>query len=430
MSKEAKISKLEEELLNKIKSSVLNSSGNEWKKEWSMGSKAMPYNAITGRTFSSDKTNLLLIAYTNSLINRNKEQGLEDNVSRRWFPISSVIKNNLWKAPEYKEIVLKDGKTKKVIKPTPIYAWSESPFYGIFYKDPLTDKLKKYSITKGNYKRDIFFLSEIHDALKAVEAKGISKDDISLRMCGNKITPLYHESQLDPEKIKNLDLPERKINENLVKLDDSLFTDIKEAINLHKLCFDDSKSMGRAYYSPQDDEVVLPSKESFKSKDALFATAFHELTHATGSPTRLNRKMANFFGTIDYAKEELVAEIGSIFLCNKFDVNSSQQMQNHGEYLKSWLNSYSKGDKEKQDKEILSAFVKASKASKFIENSLSKYKEKELSNTLNVENDDLSDKSVSLATIEKTNAVDLNPEMDERELEQDSENELELKLGR
>ena len=92
-------------------------------------------------------------------------------------------------------------------------------------------------------------------------------------------------------------------------------------------------------------QVGLPSVDSFKSHESMLATGFHELIHATGNRKRLNRNIENEFGSINYAKEELVAEIGSIFLCNKCGIDSDKELQNHGEYLKGWLSTFAKDDK-------------------------------------------------------------------------------------
>ena len=60
----------------------------------------------------------------------------------------------------------------------------------------------------------------------------------------------------------------------------------------------------------------------------------HELSHATGHETRLNRDLSGTFGSESYAKEELIAELGSVFLCSYLNIQSSIR---HEAYLKSWL---------------------------------------------------------------------------------------------
>jgi antirestriction protein ArdC len=106
-----------------------------------------------------------------------------------------------------------------------------------------------------------------------------------------------------------------------------------------------------AYYERIADRVTMPST-TFVSDSAYSSVLAHELIHATGSVNRLNRKKGEKFGDNDYAKEELVAELGSAFLCAKFGISNLYGCQ-HESYLASWLKCLG-GDK--------TAFFKASTA--------------------------------------------------------------------
>jgi len=90
-----------------------------------------------------------------------------------------------------------------------------------------------------------------------------------------------------------------------------------------------------AYYERIADRVTMPST-AFVSDAAYSAVLAHELIHATGSANRLNRKKGERFGDSDYAFEELVAELGSAFLCAEFGISSEYGTQ-HESYLASWL---------------------------------------------------------------------------------------------
>jgi len=95
----------------------------------------------------------------------------------------------------------------------------------------------------------------------------------------------------------------------------------------------------RAYYSPLLDYVNMPKPESFHSAPEYYATLFHELGHSTGHPTRLNREgitEAIKFGSQNYAREELVAEMSAAFLC-AFTGIAPQVIDNSAAYLVSWL---------------------------------------------------------------------------------------------
>ena len=114
----------------------------------------------------------------------------------------------------------------------------------------------------------------------------------------------------------------------------------------------------KAFYRPATDEVVLPIRKQFVSTAEYYSTVFHELTHSTGHPSRLNRlTRPSFFGTEDYSKEELVAEIGASALVNYVGLETANSLRNNTAYIQNWL-TVLKGDK----RFIVSASGKAEKA--------------------------------------------------------------------
>ena len=92
----------------------------------------------------------------------------------------------------------------------------------------------------------------------------------------------------------------------------------------------------KAFFSPGADFIQLPPFEAFKDAESYAATKAHEFIHWTGHESRLNRDIRNRFGTADYAKEELVAELGSAFLCADLAITPEVQ-PNHAAYIASWL---------------------------------------------------------------------------------------------
>ena len=93
-----------------------------------------------------------------------------------------------------------------------------------------------------------------------------------------------------------------------------------------------------AFYNPIKDIVVLPPSNTFETSNAYYATQLHELSHSSGHESRLNRNLRNFFGTPDYAKEELRAEISSSFLMQKFGLEEDlRHLNNHKSYVQNWL---------------------------------------------------------------------------------------------
>ena len=94
---------------------------------------------------------------------------------------------------------------------------------------------------------------------------------------------------------------------------------------------------GEAYYRPAVDTVFMPAKESFFSEGDYHATALHELTHASGHASRLGRELSGGFGSESYAREELVAEIGSAFLGYHLGCETESLRDNHKAYVQSWI---------------------------------------------------------------------------------------------
>ncbi|WP_156681047.1 ArdC family protein [Sphingomonas profundi] len=90
----------------------------------------------------------------------------------------------------------------------------------------------------------------------------------------------------------------------------------------------------RAFYVPSLDFVQVPPQPAFFEQVNYYRTCLHELTHATGHAKRLARDLTNGFGSKDYAREELVAEMGSAFLCAALGIMPTVR---HADYVGSWL---------------------------------------------------------------------------------------------
>jgi antirestriction protein ArdC len=128
----------------------------------------------------------------------------------------------------------------------------------------------------------------------------------------------------------------------------------------------------KACYIPSQDTVGMPKKETFLTVEEYYSTLFHELVHSTGHVSRLNRKSINephAFGSDTYSKEELVAEIGSSFLCGITGI-ASQTIENNANYVGNWLTRL-RNDK----KLIITAASHAQRACDFIQNKKQRSKE-------------------------------------------------------
>ena len=92
----------------------------------------------------------------------------------------------------------------------------------------------------------------------------------------------------------------------------------------------------RAYYSVSKDQIVVPTKEQFVDGESFYGTLLHEMTHSTGAESRLGRLKACTFGDDNYAREELVAELGSALICQQNGIQKHVKGDSAA-YLKSWL---------------------------------------------------------------------------------------------
>ena len=124
---------------------------------------------------------------------------------------------------------------------------------------------------------------------------------------------------------------------------------------------------GQAYYAPSLDLINLPCLLQFENAAEYYSTAFHEATHSTGHPSRLNRFKADgqnaAFGSEVYSKEELTAEIGAACVLHSLGIETGGTVKNSAAYIQNWLQVL------KNDKQlIIGAAARAEKAVKLILN--------------------------------------------------------------
>ena len=120
-----------------------------------------------------------------------------------------------------------------------------------------------------------------------------------------------------------------------------------------------------ACYHPREDKVRMPQTASFESPERYYHTLFHELTHATGHVSRLNRKEITGpieFGSDPYSREELVAEMGAAFLSGNCQIESVT-IEHSASYIQNWL------ERLKDDRKlVVQAAALAQRAADFILN--------------------------------------------------------------
>ena len=149
--------------------------------------------------------------------------------------------------------------------------------------------------------------------------------------------------------------------------------DLKDGITADQLIDKISENMGveiindggnRSFYSPSEDKIHMPLAGYFDSSEAYNSVLLHELTHATGAPTRLSRDMSGTYGSSIYAYEELVAEISSAYMAAELSEPipvTSFEMDNHKAYVQGWISKI----REKPET-LFKALKDAEKASNYL----------------------------------------------------------------
>ena len=261
---------------------ILEEKGLEWKKEW-QGTACIPQNGITKANYRGCN------AFWLSLISMTK--GYQDP---RWVTMIQIMDKNGKYHPKEKWH-LKAGS-----KATYVEYWY--PF----------DIKEKKALTWSDYKT----------ALQS----GRKENEFRL---STKYTAVFNAA--DIEGMPELEAPvQNDISE------DELIRLLSDGMGVKIL----NDGGDRAFYSPMQDMIHLPLVSAFSSDYAYNATALHELSHASGHPSRLNRVQNAFFGTGQYAYEELVAEMSSCFMGVNLNTEMTpEHLENHKAYVQSWIQS-------------------------------------------------------------------------------------------
>jgi antirestriction protein ArdC len=124
----------------------------------------------------------------------------------------------------------------------------------------------------------------------------------------------------------------------------------------------------QAFYTVTLDYVQMPDRDTFRSPEGYYSTLFHELTHSTRHASRLDRRnenesanIARAFGSEDYSKEELTAEMGAAFLCAESGIANDATLNNSVAYIQSWLKAL-KNDRQM----VITAAQRAQRAADYI----------------------------------------------------------------
>lgn len=206
-------------------------------------------------------------------------------------------------------------------------------------------------IRKGEKQKIVVFWKVIH---KTIQDKDGNDKEVGIPFL--QYYGVFHISQVDGVEPLNKD--ELKDVDPIPEADEIIDSYVKrEGINYQEI------ASNEAYYSPLGDRVVVPMKSQFQNANEFYSTAFHELTHSTGHKTRLDRIHVGVaaFGSEEYSKEELVAELGAAGMLNLLGIEIPETFKNSTAYIQSWIKAL-RNDK----KMIVMASSKAEKAIAYI----------------------------------------------------------------
>ena len=301
---------------------VLEEHGLQWRKEWRGTGGDAPHNGITKANYRGCN------AFWLSLISM-----LKGYTDPRWVTMVQIMDNDGKYHPKEKWH-LKAGS-----KATYVEYWYP---YDIENKKALTWEQYKHEIANGRNTSEFRLSTKYTAVFNAHDIEGMPE------------LPIFEESDITQDEL-------------IAKLSEGMEVEIL------------TDGGDRAYYSPSQDKIHLPSPSSFTSEYAFNATALHELSHATGHPSRLDRDMGGFFGSSQYAYEELVAEMCSCFMGVNLDQTASpDHINNHKAYVQSWI----KAIRDKPET-LIRAIKDAQSAAAFMDWKAGRITDKEYSQTLN-----------------------------------------------
>ncbi len=178
------------------------------------------------------------------------------------------------------------------------------------------------TVRKGEHGFRVYFVKQLE-----IRDKDASEDEETRLVPMMREYTVFNVAQCDG-------LPEKVIQSQPIKVRNKDNRDGLADAFLVSSQADIREGFGEAYYRPGDDFVSMPPFISFKSADAFYNTAFHELGHWTGHKSRLDRDLKNRFGDRQYAAEELIAELSAAFLCAEFGFDNDLR---HASYIAHWI---------------------------------------------------------------------------------------------
>jgi len=312
-----KINKMKKNIYKTINDKVLEGlekDGLKWFMPWKSGMGNSPINNATKKAYKGINIWLLNIEM--------RTNGYESN---EWVT--------------YKQAIDKGGNVKKGQKSTEVVYWKIS-----FYDK--TANPKKFYRSEKDAMSDGVAKENIHKVFTLYNYRVFN-----IAQCEGLTAIRTNEELETPSEIGNIKVASDYCD-NYLK---------NEEISLTH------NATSSAYYQPSTDIINMPVLESFKDVDSYYKTLFHEISHSTGHEKRLKRQgvIKGGKGTDLYAKEELIAEITSLYMSGVCGIMPTDHLDNSQAYLNGWIKRI-KNFKGNEEKLIVSAMTQASKSADLI----------------------------------------------------------------
>ena len=324
MNNEAK-EKFRQELADKF-IHLLEEKKNDWIQGWDTGTGGPPFNIASGRKYSG--INQFTLSLTAML------EGYNDP---RWATMTQIRdETGVYHKGEKWHL-------RKGSHGTKVEYWYP---YDRENKKPLTWQEYKKAIDSGREQKEFLIQPKYFTVFNASQIEGIPP----LKKVEN---PAFTTDELIPKLAREMGV------------------------------MIDFSPQPMAFYNPATDRIHLPTASLFHSSAEFHGTALHELAHATGHPSRLNRGIKNIFGSESYAAEELIAEMTSCFMAadlKEVDLSAFNRFENNAAYLQSWIESIH----DKPDA-LIRAVKEATRATEYMEMKAGVIPESEYDRTKNLD---------------------------------------------
>ncbi|AUC14373.1 hypothetical protein BTO06_04090 [Tenacibaculum sp. SZ-18] len=251
----------------------------------------------------------------------------------------------------FKQIEKLKGRLKKGSKGYPVIYYTR-----LFIYESVEEGLK---FATYDVRKFIIFLKANKSKIRLLRESKFSIEEL----VGQSYIPIMKYYKIfNGEDVENIDFKLEELRKSMVRNDGEKLQVAEAIIKNFPAPIPELKHGGdRAFYTPGKDYVQMPKIERFDTELDYYRTLFHEYIHATGHEERLDRKLS--MDQEQYAKEELVAEFGAVFLSAEAGI-IWRTNKNHAEYLKGWRNALK--DIKKDNKLILRASSLAQKATDYI----------------------------------------------------------------